>query len=1479
MKFNLRLSLLLMLALIVPVSAWSQTQGGVEILLAKARSLEARGLMTLAADNWRKVLLVNPNQTEALAGLARNAKEDGQTSRENYYLDRLRKVSPRDPEIAAVEKLRVFTPEERSRLDEAGRLAMKHEPDGAMKIYREVLGNGQPPLGKWAQPYYETEAASTGGRARAIAQLRQLCTEHPQQEAYRLWLASLLSYDPKTRMEGFQLFESIKDPGFAEQARAPWHQALVWEEKNPQAFTPIEAYLQRYPDPELQSAETALRAHQQQVAADQARQEGFKALKGEHPDAAAVEFNAVLAHSPNDANALVGLGYARLDQKRFDEAFSLFSRALKVAPQRQDARDGYDSANFWLAMQRGAGAQQQNQPQAAALAFQEALALRPLDNGALLGLANAYVQERMYSQAEAKFQQVLTQDPSNSDALSGLGFVRLNEGKFDDAQRLFAQAHKLDPGRKDVAQGYRNAEFWGLMHQGAAALNQNQAKAAAADYQRAIALNPTDKDALRGLANASMRTGDYPAAAKAYYQLVATYPAEESNWLWLIHAQMAEQAPEAAISTARRIPAPVKQKLEGNSEFLSEMALADYRANQSAAGDQYLQRALQLANVSDSKDALGLRLQIASDLMNHGETARAIEIYIEATHSHPGDPSGWEALIGAYTRGADFSDAIAAVRSMPQPAYNAAVKNPGFLNSVALLYSSRGQCSEAQDLLQRSLNLNQSSGSLPDESTQLQLADVWMREHSYAQAQNLYKQVVTGDANSAPGWRGNLVALHQEHADRRLAAEIPRIPASVRTQLETDPDFLILEASAYSTSGQNRDALPLLQQARSRYSAKGKAAPVNLDIQIAWTMLAVSPDEPGLGDFLQNTKSRPGLDLQQRAAIEELWSVWSVRRAELAFEKKPQRAFSILADAGQVYPRDRNIHIALVSLYLKRHDKEKALDVFQTWGMAGAQPADFRMAAGAALSVHKNDLAEEYLRRGLAQFPSDPGLMHMTAQREIAHGDYNAGERELRSALVAMREQGAPEAETKAMFSTTAPENPGTASATHESADESPNNFGSAPPCKAEPAGNANDARIRPISLIITVPQDQSGAVPSASEGQPTGQAQVQKQTEENQMEDEVEAVDDRNTPVITTGDSGTGRVGDAGIDLLVINDSVVRAAYTVSNRVRFAVEGHGVYVYSGTPDGYSSLPFGTLPAYTVFGEQSKIGISGLAQLSTNTFGLAAGTSPQGFPVHNIIGGMRFRPGNGPLTLTAVRDSVKDSLLSYAGARDPSTGFRWGGVVANTGTISFSTAPRTNATYQTVGFYASGSYSFIQGLNVPDNWSVTGNAGLYWQMIQGLTLGANAGAMHYDRDLKYFSFGQGGYFSPQQYYLASIPITWSSRRPRFEYAIRFSGGIQYVGEASTPFYPVLPGSAPIKPATYASDSSVAANYDLDFRLGYRVAPHVYLGTFVTANNARDYYTQSAGFSLKFMFDRIPTHTDLRVNSIPNWEGQQPFAVQ
>jgi len=383
-------------------------------------------------------------------------------------------------------------------------------------------------------------------------------------------------------------------------------------------------------------------------------------------------------------------------------------------------------------------------------------------------------------------------------------------------------------------------------------------------------------------------------------------------------------------------------------------------------------------------------------------------------------------------------------------------------------------------------------------------------------------------------------------------------------------------------------------------------------------------------------------------------------------------------------------------------------------------------------------------------------------------------------------------------------------------------------------------------------------------------QADARKQ---EQIQDEIDVVQNRNTPFSDLGNIATGRAGDPGIDRLIIEDGIIGGYTSAANKVRFGADVHGIYLYSGTPNGQSKSWFGTMAPGTTFGQQATGGLAGEVQLSTMTFGLDAAVTPQGFPVQNVIGGVRFRPLGGPLTFTAVRDSVKDSLLSYAGTRDPGTGVIWGGVVSNTGTAQLDVKGTRN------GGYANVSFSYITGKNVSNNWNASGAAGVYFTVVKGLSVGLSVNGMHYDKNLSFFSLGQGGYFSPQQYGLAAIPISWFSRHKRFEYEIRASLGAQYIQQDSSSFFPTRLNTTPPTPGFYASTNSTGANYYFLGRLGYRLAPHVYLDTFATANNARNYATQTVGFSLKFLVHRLPTNTDLHVNSIPDWRGNQPFAIQ
>src|SRR5215469_2394271 len=853
MSRSIRLIATLLSMLFLALLLVAQTPG-VEILLSKARSLEGRGRMDLAAQNWQQVLLVNPNQTEALAGLARYAKQSGDVTGERGYLDRLRKINPKNPEIAKIENMHVLTQGERDRLDEAGRLTMQHQPDEAMKIYRSVFGD-QPPSGKWAQPYYEAEAASTGGREEAITQLQRLCAGDPNNEIYRLWLARVILTSPATRLEGLQKLESIRVAGAAEQARTEWRQTLLWEKENPAVLPSLNAYLDRYPEPEFEAMQKSLQAKQEHLTEEQSKAKGFQALRGQDLSTAEAKFEDVLRRSPNDPNAVAGMAFVRLHQKRFDEAASLFDRARKLAPNRADIRDGYQTAKFWSLMEQGSGALERGQNDVAIAAYQAALALHPGDEQAILGIAQAEVHEKRYGDAEARFQQVLNQSPNNTDAILGVAFIRVDQKRFDDAVSLFEKARQLMPNQPALEQAYTNAKYWSVMEHAQAAANQNRPDIAIADYQQALKIRPDDLDALRGLAGAAERSGKSAEAQQAYQSLTSTRSADPATWLALMRVEVAAKNFPGVIDTANRISATLKPALEARADYLSQLALAFYSTKQPSEGYRILERAMGVAAPSESADALNARLDLAQLLMQQGNSGLAVGIYQQATKLHPDSLISWEALVGQYALKREFAQAKATVRSMPQSTFENASKNPGFLSSMAAVYAADGDCGEAEDFLNRALNLDRVAGRPPAVGTQLQLADLWLKERNYAKASHGYQNVIAKEPDSLDAWHGYMVALHGNHGD--LLAEAERIPAAIRAQLNQKPDFLVLLASAENSSGHYGQTVSLLQQARLAYGSHGQVAPAELDVQLAWAMLNDRQSDPTA--FLEKVRTRTDL--------------------------------------------------------------------------------------------------------------------------------------------------------------------------------------------------------------------------------------------------------------------------------------------------------------------------------------------------------------------------------------------------------------------------------------------------------------------------------------------------------------------------------------------------------------------------------------------------------------------------------------------
>src|SRR5262249_11718777 len=280
------------------------------------------------------------------------------------------------------------------------------------------------------------------------------------------------------------------------------------------------------PDPELQAIQKSLEVKQEHLAEEQSMAKGFQALRGQDLTTAEAKFEDVLRRSPNDPNAVAGMAFVRLNQKRFDEAASLFDKARTLAPNRTDSREGYQTAKFWSLMEQGSGALARGQNEAAIAAYQAALALKQGDEQAMLGIAQAEVHEKRYPEAEARFQQVLNQSPNNIDAILGVAFIRVDQKRFDEAVSLFEKARQLVPNQPQVEQAYTNAKYWSLMQHAQAAVTENRPDAAIANYQQALAIRPGDVNALRGLAGAAERSGKSTEAQQAYGTLSSTSSAD-----------------------------------------------------------------------------------------------------------------------------------------------------------------------------------------------------------------------------------------------------------------------------------------------------------------------------------------------------------------------------------------------------------------------------------------------------------------------------------------------------------------------------------------------------------------------------------------------------------------------------------------------------------------------------------------------------------------------------------------------------------------------------------------------------------------------------------------------------------------------------------------------------------------------------------------------------------------------------------------
>lgn len=270
------------------------------------------------------------------------------------------------------------------------------------------------------------------------------------------------------------------------------------------------------------------------------------------------------------------------------------------------------------------------------------------------------------------------------------------------------------------------------------------------------------------------------------------------------------------------------------------------------------------------------------------------------------------------------------------------------------------------------------------------------------------------------------------------------------------------------------------------------------------------------------------------------------------------------------------------------------------------------------------------------------------------------------------------------------------------------------------------------------------------------------------------------------------------------------------------------------------------------------------------------GTTPLGFPVEDVVGGIRIRGDLAKLgwTLDVSRRALNNSLLSFAGTEDPRTGETWGGVRAN--------GIRLGLSYDEGGSY--GIWSSLQahrltGKNVEDNDRYRLMAGVYFRIIdepdRRLRIGGNAMYWHYQKDLSGYTFGHGGYYSPQQYHSLSVPINYAQRWGGWSIYAEASTGFSWARNDDSPYFPTrsdLQSEAgnPI----FEGGRSDGFSYRFSFSAERRLTPNWFLGGMLGMERSvgSDYEPRGALLYLRYSF--APWDGDLNMPPEPLEEYAQ-----
>nr|WP_282555206.1 tetratricopeptide repeat protein [Providencia stuartii] len=383
--------------------------------------------------------------------------QQGKKQEAALWVNKLKKYAPDDQRLS---QLAQFSPRE-NRSDEilkkAREFATQGQIEQAIQAYDKLFTHN-PPSGDLAIEYYETLAGSKKHLEKAIAELRKIAQQTPLDEKVQRILATVLTYQEKTRREGIQKLIQIenKDKAVVNSLK----QALLWLQPDEKDLPAYQHFMNLSPNDSLVMEHYNNRIGNSDIRA------GFTLLNRGSLEQAKQKFTQALTNDPKNIDATAGLGYVALRQKNYQEAEKLLSEAANNTTDHKRAQWLKDikNINYYSQLDRVKQLARNQQFDHAISLLKSTSVSDPQQQLALnLLLAQTYRDKKDYASAESLYRTLHQNYPNNKTVKEQLVWLFNEQKKYQELELLlqtFSPTERYDYQQKiNFSEQYRkNAE-------------------------------------------------------------------------------------------------------------------------------------------------------------------------------------------------------------------------------------------------------------------------------------------------------------------------------------------------------------------------------------------------------------------------------------------------------------------------------------------------------------------------------------------------------------------------------------------------------------------------------------------------------------------------------------------------------------------------------------------------------------------------------------------------------------------------------------------------------------------------------------------------------------------------------------------------------------------------------------------------------------------------------------------------------------